>query len=285
MARLSLPREAPRVLVQKQMPSKNFFHTFNPNPGTSNGVRLDPNYYTDTIHSGFFVQKTWSIEAMIRPYFGDENNYCFIEDLAFRNTRYGTQKGLAIRTGGAASLTFRFQDAASTQTWGVGGALSITETLNTWTHFAMAYIYDPANPSQSRFKVYINGYKHIDAAGYLSPLNNGNPFRSMYKYGPLDIAASASGASYYRYFRILNNDPWPDGGFEIPSATEAFTGTGQWLAGVNDPQPYPTVDPSNEIMKFNFTNKMTINDIVDESQYHWPIDYTTMTQHKIRFVP
>ena len=64
MPRLSLPREAPRVLIQRDMPSKQFDHSYCVNTGVdyigdggvrTGGIIISNASYTDAIHNQYFV--------------------------------------------------------------------------------------------------------------------------------------------------------------------------------------------------------------------------------------
>lgn len=177
-----------------------------------------------------------------------------------------------------------------------------TFTPGLWNHIAISFVYDSVTPNNSRFKYYINGYKYIDEVGLITA----SVTAPWAKQGALLLCKTSSlqlvpdslvsnksklywipGAPYvnqytvntvqanhkYKYIRFLNYDAWPDGGFEIPDSERAFEGTGTWMPGINDPQPYPgkSISAINEIIKIDFSNAMTVNDIVDSSPNNWTI--------------
>lgn len=289
MPRLSLPREAPRALVLRSMPSLEYVHSLvAPSASYAESgasVRLDPNYYTDQVHAGFFVQKTWAMEVMVKPA-GVEStdNIILLCDEAWRSTRYNTQIGFLISVGRNNSLLFKWTDANNSQAWSISGGTTGTWESGKWIHLAMSYIYNAADPTLSRFKFYQNGYLMIDVAGWFgSNLNNParNPFQSFKKTGAIDVCGGYN--HKFKYFRMFNYDPWPDGGFEIPDPYRIFEGSGQWMPGINDPQPYPT--GLNSILSLNFQTPMTVNNIVDASALAHPLQYSAMNRAQVRFEP
>lgn len=294
MPRLSLPREAPRVLIQREMPSKDFQHSYwsgycgytdgaSAGEQSIGGIQLSDSSYTDAIHAEYFVNKTFSFEVMYQPQTNTLSadtpslKAYFLTDKLFRQHIFdGTINGFRIGAGTLDAMFFNYTSSSNQNTQINASASNILGNRGRWIHLVFAYIYDPANPAQSTVRIFVNGYKVREDQLFngFYPVNstfNGGAFWSFKKSGPLQICGGTS--HIYKYFRVLTTNPWPADGFEIADPNNPFTGSGRWEAGINDPQPYPTIDPAAEVMKFNFHKHMTISDIRDLSQNSWPIDY------------
>lgn len=295
MPRLSLPREAPRVLIQRDMPSKQFDHSYCVNTGVdyigdggvrTGGIIISNASYTDAIHNQYFVNTNWSIECMFQANPNSISSDIFL--LTDRAWRYGnwpnTTPGLGILAGNLGGYDIRYGDNTAPGTARHGGG-SMSWGRGIWVHLVITFNYNAADPLQSVLRTYVDGYKYdeIIMADWMYPINNTQfgKFYSLYKQGNIEICGGTWTA--FKFFRMISSNPWPVNGFEIASSTQAFTGSGVWKPGINDPQPYPTIDPSIEIMKFNFQTTMALSDIRDLSPNQFQVE-SIAPNSKIKYI-
>ena len=291
MPRLSLPREAPRILIQRAMPSKDFRHSYwsgytgyldgaSLGEQSIGGIQLSNSSYTDAIHNQYFVQKTFSFEVMYQPQTNrlsastESLRSYFLTDQLFRKNIFnGITAGFRMGGDSGGGLYFNYTNSSGAGFATNTGISNERLVPGTWNHYVFVYEYNAVSPTNSVARFYLNGYLVNSVPGFFGTFNVSDTagFKSFRKSGALQICGGTS--HVYKYFRVLSNNPWPANGFEIADPFRPFTGSGQWMPGINDPQPYPTIDPASEIMKFNFDKHMAISDIRDLSQNSWPIDY------------
>ncbi len=298
MPRLSLPREAPRALVPRGMPSKRFDHSYCVNTGEdyigdggirTGGIIISNTSYTDAIHNQYFVNTNWSIEAMFQSNPTGQAPGSNLYLLTDRAWRYGgwpnTTPGLGIIAGAFGGRTFRYGDDTAGGTSANSGGVA-TWDRGLWVHLVLTFNYNAADPLQSVARTYVNGYKYDETpmSSWINPPNtsvNGK-FYSFRKSGNIEICGGTW--TSWKFFRMISGNPWPVNGFEIASSTQPFTGSGQWMPGINDPQPYPTIDPSIEIMKFNFQTALRLSNIRDLSYNLFQVE-SIAPNSKVKFVP
>ncbi len=271
MPRLSLPREAPRALVPRSMPSKIFNHSFCVYL-PSDGIYLSNDSYTDAIHNQYFVNKSWSVEAMLQGGFLNFSSILFTDEPHRRPWNMGqpTAAGISLWQSVDGAVSSYYTDSSGA----VGGwkfAYANNIPRRSMYHLVISYSFNEADPTQSIFRVYHNGYKYHESIHSEVNITRGDGrFYSYRKSGSLEICSGELTA--WKYFRMISGNPWPVNGFEIASRTIPFAGSGNWMPGVTGTPSYPTIDPSLEIMKFDFQNTVDIANIRDLSLNNFQVE-------------